>query len=147
MKSCTCEVHDADGPKATIPLARCSETSLLLKGLTPSCALDILVPSQTPNLGYPCGPDSFRTGRPAEQWPNLVVWTGGCKCQFDNQNRDHQIHDWHAWEDHIPQKYRVILHDVRALRNPDKGEFHAGLGDVAQKPLIRFAGSSLGDIY
>ena len=77
-------------------------------------------------------PTSVHFDKPCSYWPSVILLTGGVRYQFDNRNFDRRlIHSKEGWQDHIPEQvrhFKLHLHDLRSLSDPDNGRFSACVG-------------------
>ena len=227
MKTCTCSIRNHDGSTSHVPLARCSETGLLLLCLStfsedlPDCVRELKNPKDRPlgskdrprgrptlrsnaltskdkeapeslKLGTSCGPSnlvergtypgpckpvamvisapllapvpdteglvngcscsttSVHFDKPSDQWPSVLILTGGAKYQFDERGLDHRrIHSKEGWECSIPpavRHFKLHLHDLRSLSDPNNGAYSACTGrrqEILNQILDRQAGRAL----
>ena len=84
------------------------------------------------------------------QWPSVLVLTGGAKYQFDERGLDHRrIHSKEGWECSIPpavRHFKLHLHDLRSLSDPNNGAYSACTGrrqEILNQILDRQAGRAL----
>ena len=79
-----------------------------------------------------CSTTSVYYNRPASDWPNIIIFTGGARYQFDAQGRDRKrINHKDGWVDAFPvavRNFNVRLHDLRELNDPHEGAFSAYVG-------------------
>ncbi|CAE7764788.1 unnamed protein product [Symbiodinium sp. KB8] len=82
--------------------------------------------------GCLCSKTSVHFSKPSNEWPNIVIFTGGARYQFDAQNRDRRrIHHKDDWVDAFPaavRDFNVRLHDLRELSDPNEGALSACTG-------------------
>ena len=75
--------------------------------------------------GCVCSTTSVHFSKPANERPNVIIFTGGARYQFDNRGRDRRmIHRMEGWVDSLPPSIRhdnVRLHDLRELNDPHEG--------------------------
>ena len=72
--------------------------------------------------GCCCSPTSVHFDKPSSYWPSVIILTGGVRYQFDSKE---------GWQDHIPDQvrhFKLHLHDLRNLSDPDNGRFSACVG-------------------
>ena len=64
--------------------------------------------------------------------PSVIVLTGGVRCQFDAWGYNRKlIHSKEGWQSDIPpavRHFRLHLHDLTSLSDPDNGAFSACVG-------------------
>ena len=168
MRTCTCSIRNDDGSMSHVPLARCSETGLLLLCLStfqedlPECVKHLRDPKARPRSrslkhqgsvaqkqqslarvldpgthpgsgegtgdrpspvamvllapvpnyeglvnGCFCSTTSVYYNRPASEWPNIIIFTGGARYQFDAQGCDRKrINHKDGWVDAFPVAVR-----------------------------------------
>ena len=193
MRTCTCSIRNDDGSMSHVPLARCSETGLLLLCLSsfqedlPECVKHLRDPKARPRSrplkpqgsvaqeqqslarvldpgthsgsgegtgdrpspvamvllapvpnyeglvnGCFCSNTSVYYNKPANEWPNIIIFTGGARYQFDAQGRDRKrINHKDGWVDAFPvavRNFNVRLHDLRGLNDPHEGAFSQCVG-------------------
>ena len=193
MRTCTCSIRNDDGSMSHVPLARCSETGLLLLCLSsfqenlPECVKHLRDPKARPRSrplkpqgsvaqeqqslarvldpgthsgsgegtddrpspvamvllapvpnyeglvnGCFCRNTSVYYNKPANEWPNIIIFTGGARYQFDAQGRDRKrINHKDGWVDAFPvavRNFNVRLHDLRGLNDPHEGAFSQCVG-------------------
>ena len=79
-----------------------------------------------------CSNTSVYYNKPANEWPNIIIFTGGARYQFDNQGRDRKrINHKDGWVDAFPvavRNFNVRLHDLRGLNDPHEGAFSGCVG-------------------
>ena len=79
-----------------------------------------------------CSTTSVYYNRPASEWPNIIIFTGGARYQFDAQGRDRKrINHKDGWVDAFPvavRNFNVRLHDLRELNDPREGAFSQCVG-------------------
>ena len=100
--------------------------------------------------GCCCSPTSVHFDKPSSYWPSVIVLTGGAKYQFDKRGLDRRlIHSKEGWQDSIPgqiRHYKLHLHDLRNLSDPDHGAFSACVGrrqEILGQILDRQAGRAI----
>ena len=79
-----------------------------------------------------CSNTSVYYNKPANEWPNIIIFTGGARYQFDAQGRDRKrINHKDGWVDAFPvavRNFNVRLHDLRGLNDPHEGAFSQCVG-------------------
>ena len=100
--------------------------------------------------GCSCSTTSVHFNKPSDQWPSVLVLTGGAKYQFDERGLDHRrIHSKEGWECSIPPAvlhFKLHLHDLRSLSDPNNGAYSACTGrrqEILNQILDRPAGRAL----
>ena len=102
--------------------------------------------------GCSCSTTSVHFNKPSDQWPSVLVLTGGAKYQFDERGLDHRrIHSKEGWECSIPpavRHFKLHLHDLRSLSDPNNGAYSACTGrrqEILNQILDRPAGRHTGE--
>ena len=98
--------------------------------------------------GCLCSTTSVHFNRPSDQWPSVLVLTGGAKYQFDERGLDHRrIHSKEGWECSIPpavRHFKLHLHDLRSLSDPNNDSACTGRRqEILNQILDRQAGRAL----
>ena len=72
---------------------------------------------------------SVHFDQPSSTWPSVIVLTGGVRYQLDACGYNRKlIHSKEGWQSDIPpaiRHFRLHLHDLRSLHDPDNGAFSA----------------------